>query len=625
MRRLFLLLTGLPIWVCMQGQNYPVNTIPENLKTDAQAVVRESSESVIQQDEKSGTYKTTYVVTVFNDKGKSFSNFIVVEDDFCELKKFSGEVYDAAGKTIKKIAKKDLASVAYSPYLAINNKRTFYEYNPPAYPYTVKYEYEMSFKNGILYFPHFRPVSACHLALEKATYTLQAPANTAIRYKAQGTTIEPEQTGNSYTWQLSNLPAIPYEKYAPVSELFPTVYISPSDFCVENVCGNMATWESYGEWVKNLLKGRNVLPPKTIEKVRELTQNVATKQEKAKILYEYLQQTTRYVSIQLGIGGWQPMKAETVAQTGFGDCKALSNYMKALLEAVDIPSYYTVISTEKKRFFPDFPSFGQSNHVILMVPLEQDTVFLECTSQDAPFGYISSLAGHDALAVGDNRAFFCTLPGYQPRENAEINNLQVQLDKDGTGHLEVQTSLRNEDFESLYYRLKGASAKEENDALAGLLRVHKPQISRIRKEIRMEKQPQIDVSFSVDCEDFATLTGSRMLLQINPARTSLKDRLTGSTRRFDILMKSSHYQEDKIIIQIPEGYSVENAPKATEIESPYGYFKSEIEQKDGQIIYHQVLETNKGRFSAAEFEEMKKFYSRVENLQNSQVGFKKGF
>jgi hypothetical protein len=103
-----------------------VNTIPENLKSGAWAVVRESTETFIQQDEKNGTYKVTYVITVLNEKGKDFSDFVVGEDDFHELKKFSGEVYDAGGKKIKKIAKKDLNSNAYSTDLANNSKTTFY-------------------------------------------------------------------------------------------------------------------------------------------------------------------------------------------------------------------------------------------------------------------------------------------------------------------------------------------------------------------------------------------------------------------------------------------------------------------------------------------------------------------
>ncbi|MDR0540946.1 MAG: DUF3857 domain-containing protein [Dysgonamonadaceae bacterium] len=623
MKKLFFLIASLSVWNCLPGQNYPVSAIPENLKIDARAVVRESSESFVQQDEKNGIYKNTYVITILSEKGKSFSDFAVGEDDFYELKKFSGEVYDATGKTIKKIGKKDLTFTGVSANLAANSKTTFYRYSAPAYPYTVKYEYEMTFKNGILVFPAFDPIPNHHVALEKAEYSVQIPSGTTIRYKAQGVIIEPEQTANTYTWKLSALPAVPYEKYAPTLELFPVVYIAPSFFCVENACGNMDTWESYGEWQAHLLKGRNILPQKTIDKVRELTQNAVTKQEKAKILYEYLQQTTHYVSIQLGLGGWQPMKAETVAQTGFGDCKALSNYMKALLETVDIPSYYTIISTNKERFFPDFPSFQQANHVILMIPFEQDTVYLECTSQDAPFGYISRLAGHDALAVGNERSFFHTLPACRLHDNAKINRIQIRLDNDATGHLEVHSSLKNEDFEKLFFRLKGASAKEESDALAGLLRVHKPQLGHIRKEVKMEKKPQIDVSFTIDCEDFATQTGSRMLVSINPARSSLKELLTGSDRRFDILMKSSHYQQDTVTIRIPEGYSVETRPKVMEVESPYGYFKSEMEEKDGQIVYSQTLEIKKGRFAATEFDEMKKFYNRMETLQNGQIGFKK--
>ncbi|GHS96503.1 hypothetical protein FACS189421_01660 [Bacteroidia bacterium] len=625
MKKLIFLLFSLILFYQAKGQEgYLVSLIPEELKTGAQAVIRESSESFIQQNEQNGAYKKTYVITVLNEKGKSFSDFVTGEDDFYELKSFSGEVYDAAGKTIKKMGKKDLTTSALSSNLATNSRTTFYQYHTPTYPYTVKYEYEMKFKNGILFYPFFDPVPGYQVALEKADYTLQVPENYKIRSKAQGTDIQPEEVSdNVYRWKLQETAAISYEKLAPVQEIFPMVYLAPEEFCVENACGNMSTWENYGKWQAKLLQGRDFLPQKTRDKVLELTQGASGKREKAKILYEYLQKTTHYVSIQLGIGGWQPMKAEDVIQTGFGDCKALSNYMKSLLEAVDIPSYYTVISTKKKRFFSDFPSFGQSNHVILMVPLEKDTVFLECTSQLFPFGYISDLAGHDALAVGKDKAFFYTLPEYQPHDNAEINTIQIQLDDTGTGHLEVHSTLKNEEFENLFYSLQDANAKEESDALAGLLRVHKPQVSNIRKEEILEEHPQLDVYFTVDCEDFATQTGSRMFIQANPARTGLKDLLTGSTRKYDIVRHSTMYQKDTITVRIPEGYKVETKPKATEIESEYGSFKSEIVEEEDKIVYMQTLEIKRGRYPATAFEEMKKFYNRIETLQNGKIGFKK--
>ena len=625
-KRLFVLFCLLGVLKVNGQVNYPVSAIPDSLKTGVQAVVRNCSASFVQEDERNGTYKYTYVITVLNEKGNFYSNLLISEDDFFELKNFSGEVYDAAGKVIKKIARKDLVTTALSTDLTTSGKKTFYLYHTPVYPYTVKYEYDMKFKNGILIYPSFDPLPGYDVSLERADYTLQIPAGQKLRYKSQGTDIQPikkNATTNTYTWELSGLKAVSYERWAPVEELFPIVYLAPDPFCVASVCGSMANWETYGQWCAELLKGRNTLPQKTIDKVKELTQNAANQREKVKILYDYLQKTTRYVAIQLGIGGWQPMKAEEVAKTGFGDCKALSNYMKSLLEVVDIPSYYTVISTKKKRFFPDFPSFGQSNHVILMVPVESDTLFLECTSQQAPFGYISDLAGHDALAVGAGKVFFCTLPDYPPRENEEINRIQIQVDPDGTGHLGVHSTFKNEEFEGLYYALKNADAKETNDILMSLLRVHKPTISQIRKEEILDAPPRLDVYFSIDCEDFATQTGMRMFIPVNPSKTGIKDLLTGSSRKYDIVMDASKFQNDTIIIRIPEGYVVENQPKAVEIESPYGYFKSDIIEKDGQLIYTQTLEIKKGRHQATAFEEMKKFYNRIETMQSGKIGLKK--
>jgi len=318
------------------------------------------------------------------------------------------------------------------------------------------------------------------------------------------------------------------------------------------------------------------------------------------------------------------MAAEEVARTGFGDCKALSNYMKSMLEVVDIPSYYTVISTNKKRLFPDFPNFTQSDHVIVTVPLENDTLYLECTSQQAPFGYISDLAGHDALAIGDNnKVFFCTLPDYPPRENEVINRTHIQIDANGTGHLTVHSTFKNEEFEGLYSALKNADAKEANDILASLLRVHKPTISQFRKEEILDTPPCLDLYFTIDCEDFTTQTGTRMFVPVNPSNTGVKDLLTGSSRKYDIVMDASKFQKDTIIVQIPEGYIIENQPKAIEIESPYGYFKSDIIEKDGELIYSQTLEIKKGRYPATEFEEMKKFYNRIETVQSGKFGLKK--
>jgi transglutaminase-like putative cysteine protease len=165
------------------------------------------------------------------------------------------------------------------------------------------------------------------------------------------------------------------------------IYLASSEFEMAGYKGNMNTWENLGKFMQDLRGGRDQLPADIKQKVHELTDKEPDPNKKVAKLYEFMQQNTRYVSIQLGIGGLQPFDATYVATKRYGDCKALSNYMSALLKEIGVPSYYTLVkSGEGNTFFvPDFPS-DQFDHVILCVPLKKDTMWLECTDQTLPAG-----------------------------------------------------------------------------------------------------------------------------------------------------------------------------------------------------------------------------------------------
>ena len=613
----------------LNAQNYPVVEIPSELKEEAYAVVRESSQEFIQEDLYNGIYKETKVTTVLNSNGKNYVDFFAYEDNFTELKSFSGEIFDAMGKSIKKISKRDLTVTEISANLASNGKYILYEVHYPTFPYTVKYSYEFKYKNGILTYPHFAPVTSYHTSIEKASYSLIIPDGVQLREKKVACEVEKEltvdNTRNKFIWQINDFKAIPYERFAPTAELFPVIYLSPDEFCADNYCGSMANWEAYGKWMRGLQEGRDQLPQKTIDKIHELTDGVQDNRQKVKILYEYLQQTTRYVNISLGIGGWQPMKAEEVAKTGFGDCKGLTNYMMSMLKVVNIPSYYTIISTTKKRFFPDFPNFSQANHVILMVPVDNDSIWLECTSQQLPFGYIhDDIIGHDALAVGQDNIFFCTLPTYPASESAEINRINMELSSDGHANFSIHSTFKMEYFESMYFRLNGLASKEEVNKIGSLMRIPKPQISNIRKEPVLSSHPELELYYDVKCEEYASRTGSRLFIPLNPAYISLKGYFTGNARRYDIEINTIINQQDSITIQLPDDYAIETAPKPVEMNSDYGSFRLDIIEENGRsITYIQSLVLNSGRYSASEFEKIKDFHKKIENIQSGKISLKK--
>ena len=114
-----------------------------------------------------------------------------------------------------------------------------------------------------------------------------------------------------------------------------------------------------------------------------------------------------------------------------------------MLKVIDIPSTYTVISTTNRELLDDFASANQMNHVILQVPLKGDTLWLECTNPQLPFGYVhNSIAGHQALLITENGGQLTCLPTYCDSLNTQEKNAIVTLEADGGAQIEVREAAR---------------------------------------------------------------------------------------------------------------------------------------------------------------------------------------
>src|SRR5579863_10407875 len=147
-----------------------------------------------------------------------------------------------------------------------------------------------------------------------------------------------------------------------------------------------------------------------------------------------MQQKTHYVSVQMGIGGWRPFTAADVDKDGYGDCKALVNYTKALLKSVDINSYYCVVygNTEEKLSLRDDFASLQGNHVILCLPFKNDTTWLECTDQKIPLGFLGDFTDdRTVLAFTPEGGKLMHTPKYTTDENLEKRKANFVIDQEG--------------------------------------------------------------------------------------------------------------------------------------------------------------------------------------------------
>lgn len=600
----------------------------QDIKQNAYSIVNNASTEMICESPTSAIRKESYTITILNEKGRDAAHFSCMCDKFSSLHRFGGEILDTNGKSIRKIKKSELKMTEYSSGLTSDDYLYYYECNIPSYPFTIKYEWEVKYKDGLIVYPVFAPQDRYNQSVEQATYRLLTPAGSPCRYRTINTqiTVKQENTIEGYLLTEASfgpLAAIESEPFGPsISELLPRVYFAPNRFSYDGSQGEMSTWKEYGTWQNGLLAGREVLPEPVKAKLHEMVAACSTPREKVQVIYNHLAATTRYVSIQLGIGGLQPIAAADVCQAGFGDCKGLSNYTRAMLAELGIDSRYTVISTDNERLLPDFASANQMNHAILQVPLPGDTLWLECTNPRLPFGYVhSDIAGHDALLIGADGGTLHRLPTYPDSLNTQNTTAQIALTPTGAAKIEVQKASHLFQYEDISYITYLEPSKQKDRLRAGI-NLSQANIGTIQINEKKNAAPRIDICYTIDTNQYGNKTGNRLFIPTNVFRKGFSSP-ERKQRVHDIHINYGYLDTDSITLQLPDGYAIESLPKPKVTNGRFGSFRSSILVNGKEILIVHRLLMHRGIYPKDAYEEFVDFRKQVAEQYNGKIILRK--
>jgi len=162
-------------------------------------------------------------------------------------------------------------------------------------------------------------------------------------------------------------------------------------------------WEELGEWYQALQRDRVKPSPEIQAKAGGLTKGLTDDNAKIHALYDFVSTKFRYIGIAFGVGRYQPHMAAEVLANQYGDCKDKHTLFASLLSAAGIKAYPALISTTNE-IDPDMPSPGQFNHVITVIPQGAGFLWLDTTTEVAPFALIvTPLRDKHALVVPDDK------------------------------------------------------------------------------------------------------------------------------------------------------------------------------------------------------------------------------
>jgi hypothetical protein len=628
MKKQIIVILNLFFCVSLLGQVkeniYAAANIPQELLKGAYAVVRKYDVRFNVTDIGTAFQEEHKIITILNEQGRYLSTpAFQYDNEFSFIEDIEAAIYDAAGKIIRKVKKKDIED--FKPFEMSVDDNRIKKINFPytTYPYTI--EYTVKTKNkGSMFYPTFEPQNDNEVSVEDANLTIILPTGSNLRYKEFNIKDRAEISDNTYKWRFSSIKTFRNEGFSTYWNHFPQIITAPTDFKMGEYKGDMRTWQSFGDFLFKLGEGRQVLDEPTKKFIREMVADCKSDVCKVEKIYAHLQNTTRYFSIQLGIGGWQTIAANDVNRRKYGDCKALSNYMVAMLEAVNIRAHSVLIKagseSRNKTQYPDFAN-AQFNHMIACVPMPKDTLWLECTSQTESCGFLGEFTSdRPALLITPEGGKLVRTPKYNEDVNFIKRNAAIKLDSLGKATVEadIKYSGIKQDL-ALYLARMGADARKK--IVSELLELDNATVSNLTFEQHSGRIPTVTQKIALTVEPFASKSGKRLFLPINIFSKWTKTPVSDEARTLEVQAHDySFMEQDSVLFELPNGYKLETKPVSISLSSDFGSFEMSVTEKSpSEYIFYRKLILNDSIQPKEKFNDLAEFLKKVSKADKTKL------
>lgn len=565
------------------------------------------------------------VVLINDKKDYEFAHIEIPHSKSQNFELTEAKILNDKGNRVKKLKNDEIRT------RSLRTHDTFYQDNEitsfrlywKEYPYMIEYSYRLT-ENNYLHIADWKPIHFLYDSSKKSSLTVDIPIDFNFNM-CDNSGIEPdvhiENGYQSFTWEIKNSKFPKTEKFSPpFSELIPQVDIVPHEFQL-GVKGSAKTWSDFGEWQLNLNKDTDELPNSEKEIVDDLIMGISEPQMIIRKLYEYMQDKNTYVNVAIDIGGFKSFPASYVCKNRYGDCKALTTYMKSMLNHVGIESYYTLIGAgeNRKRVNTSLPG-QQFNHVILAVPLENDTIWLENTANFLPFNYLGTFTQNRfGLAVIEDGSKLIKTPALNMSSSYDSISYIYEQDANENWKLSIDMKFSESiNFEHILYELKEGGRESLKKFLYDEISIAGFEIS----DFSIIHQDRGRHNLKVNSEGIikSPISDYGQMMVIQPIKVELPEveELQDRTNPVRINVPINKSIKNIYFVDLKDFKSVE-FPEKTEIESKFGKYQLHYVVKKDTIESNENFQLYNGDYRLDEYSLLLDFFDEINKIQKSSA------
>lgn len=583
----------------------------------------------------------TYAIRILRREGRAYAySRVGYMPETGKVKEMNAWLISSNG-SVKKYGKDDTVDLAASPNDVYNEYRlrTIVARNDAdagmVFGYTHVTEDRSIFSQDDWHFQRSLPVI-------NSRYTLVLPK----AWRAESVTfnhskIDPVVNGSSYTWQLSNLPAVPDEPLGPsLSNMVARLavsYFPPTPSSAPGI-KTFSNWAEVAAWMEELENTQVNLSEPMKAKALELTANAKTEFEKIQAIGRYVQRV-QYISIQTGLGrggGYKPRLATEVFEKAYGDCKDKANLMRAMLKVVGIDAIpVSIYSGDPDYVKPEWPSPQQFNHCIIAVKVGPQTqsptiieharlgrlLIFDPTAETTPVGDLPTyLQGSLALIDSKDADALTRMPVTPADMNQLFRTAEVQLGADGSMSGEIEERAAGQIAATFRTQFRQLSRSDYSTMVEGWVNAGVPgsKVSKVEPaDDANDGKFALNVAFAAP--SYAQLMQDRLLV-FRPAIVSRRESLslTDVKRTSPVVLRANAYSET-VRVKLPTDFAVDELPDAVKLDTPFGSYTTSYDVKEGHLVFKRTLVQPGIQVPVEQYANVRRFFEQIRAAEQAPV------
>ncbi len=398
--------------------------------------------------------------------------------------------------------------------------------------------------------------------------------------------------------------------------ILPKSFISPKNKQITLFKG---TGDLY-KWYSQLVEQVDVDKTEITKKVQEITNGLETDQEKIKAIYYWVQDNIKYIAFEDGIAGFQPDAPQNVYSKKYGDCKGMAFLLKTMLETAGFDSRLTWIGTDNIMYDYSTPSLSVDNHMIAVVMMNDEPIFIDGTEKFNRFGsFASRIQGKQAMIQNGSDFMLVTVPEAEADQNKEIYNFQLKIDEDdllGT----VDKKYTGEQISYFLFNFNGLPTEKRYDVLERVLTDgnENTKVSEVSDFDFYDRDGDLELSYDVRIKGAVTNFDNTYYITMDPVQY-LSQFKFNEDRENPYLFSQKRIESKTLLLKIPEGYQTSTLPKGVSIKNEFIDAELNYTVQDNQLKYTTQIVIKKRLIPKERFDEWNSNIDLIKSFYDEQV------